>query len=233
MFAINHAATALVFKKKFPEVKMLWLLLSVQFIEFIWVGLNFMGLEKTSTEPVVNYVGDIHLYHMPFSHSILSSLFLSIAAYVMVKYFTKSRKTALVISMAVASHIILDLLVHAKDIPLSFISADTKLGTQLYSLFPYIAFTVEFAYGIFCWFYFKGSLKLLYVIIGFNLANFTIFSPHIVGLESIFANQTVLMVSVILFQIIVTLYLVGKLSVGKRFEGRKERKLSNELEPIG
>lgn len=232
MFAINHAATALVFKKKFPEVKMFWLLLSVQFIEFIWAGLNLIGVEKTSTEPVVNYVGDIHLYHMPFSHSILSSLVLSIAAYVIVKYFTKNGKTAFVISIAVASHIILDLLVHAKDIPLSFISADTKFGTQLYNLFPYIAFTVEFAYGIFCWFYYKGSMKLLYVIVGFNLANFTIFSPHIIGLEAVFANQPVLLTSVILLQIIVTLYFVGKLSLGKSLDDLKERKINNRLETV-
>lgn len=230
MFAINHVATALVFKKKFPEVKILWLLLSVQLIEFIWVILNFIGVEKTSTEPVVNYVGDIHLYHMPFSHSILSSLLLTITAYLIVKFFTKSGKTALVISLAVASHIVLDLFVHAKDIPLGFLSTESKFGSQLYSLFPYIAFGVEFLYGVFCWYYFGGSMKLLYIIIGFNLANFTIFSPDIVGLESLFANQPILLTSVILFQIIITLYLIGKFSTQNNAEineGIERRKVLN------
>lgn len=217
MFAINHAATALVFKKKFPEVNMFWLLISVQLVEFIWVGLNFIGIEKTSTESVVNYVGDIHLYHMPFSHSIISSILLSAAAFFLVKFLSKNIKLALVISLAVISHIILDLIVHARDIPLSFIAAYPKYGSQLYNLFPYLAFIIEVGYGVFCWFYYKGSVKLLYVIIGFNLANFTIFSPDIVGLESIFANQPVLLVSVILIQIILTLFLVGRFSTDGEF----------------
>lgn len=223
MFAINHAATALIFKKKFPEVKIVWLLLSVQFIEFIWVVLNLIGIEKTSTEATVNYVGDIHLYHMPFSHSILSSLLLSVATFALVRLFTKELKIALVISLAVASHIILDILVHAKDIPLSFISIDPKFGSQLYTLFPYIAFIIEFAYGILCWYYFRGSTKLLLIIVGFNLANFTIFSPDIVGLESIFANRPILLVTVILIQIILTLYLVGRFSRGGEYSFAKSK----------
>ena len=36
MFAINHAATALVIKKRFPTVPMIWLLLSVQLVELMW-----------------------------------------------------------------------------------------------------------------------------------------------------------------------------------------------------
>lgn len=217
MFAINHAATALIFKKKFPEVKIIWLLLSVQFIEFIWVGLNFIGVEKTSTEATVNYVGDIHLYHMPFSHSIFSSVLLSAAAFFLVKYLFKDFKLAMVISLAVVSHIILDIFVHAKDIQLSYISTDPKLGLQLYNLFPYLAFAAEFAYGILCWYYFKGSAKLLLVIVGFNLANFTIFSPDIVGLESFFVHKPNLLVLLVLIQIILTLYLINRFSTGGEF----------------
>ncbi len=227
MFAINHAATALVFKKKFPKVKMIWLLLSVQFIEFIWVGLHFLGVEKTSTEATVNYVGDIHLYQMPFSHSILSSILLSITAYIFVKFFIKNGKTALVISLAVASHIVLDILVHAKDIPLSFITTNEKFGSQLYNLFPYIAFSFEFAYGIFCWFYFKGSFKLLLVIAGFNLANFTIFSPDVAGLESLFANRPIILASVILMQIVITIYLVRRYAV--QYESEKVHAKTKEV----
>lgn len=232
MFAINHAATALVFKKKFPEVKMLWLLLSVQLIEFIWVGLNFIGIEKTATEKVVSYVGDIHLYHMPFSHSILSSIFLSITAYSIIRYFTKQSITAIVIALAILSHIMLDLLVHAKDIPLSFVSTDTKFGTQLYNLFPYLAFIFEFLYGIVCWFYYKGSLKLLYVIVGFNLANFTIFSPHIIGLESLFANRPIILTAVILFQIILTLVLVGRYAVSGQYFMRNRKSKSQPVADV-
>ena len=70
MFAINHAATALVIKKRFPTVPMIWLLLSVQLVELMWVILNYLDIEETSTEESVRSVADIHLAHMPFSHSI-------------------------------------------------------------------------------------------------------------------------------------------------------------------
>jgi hypothetical protein len=36
-------------------------------MELLWVVLNYAGVERTTTEPVVRYVGDIHLAYMPFS----------------------------------------------------------------------------------------------------------------------------------------------------------------------
>lgn len=49
MFAINHAATALIIKKEFANVPIIWLLISVQFMEMVWVLLNFLGIERTTT----------------------------------------------------------------------------------------------------------------------------------------------------------------------------------------
>ncbi len=37
-----------------------------------WVVLNFLGIEETTTEKEVRYVGDVHLLYMPFSHSVLT-----------------------------------------------------------------------------------------------------------------------------------------------------------------
>ena len=74
MFAINHAATALIFKRRFEDVSLVALLLSVQAMEFAWVALNYLGVEHTTTEPIVRYVGDIHLAYMPYSHSVLTAL---------------------------------------------------------------------------------------------------------------------------------------------------------------
>ena len=53
MFAINHAATALIFKRRFEDVSLVALLLSVQAMEFAWVALNYLGVERTTTEPIV------------------------------------------------------------------------------------------------------------------------------------------------------------------------------------
>src|SRR6476646_8815096 len=50
MFAIDHAATALLIKHRYPSVPMAPLLVSVQAMELAWVGLNYLGIERTTTE---------------------------------------------------------------------------------------------------------------------------------------------------------------------------------------
>src|SRR5262245_62450833 len=70
MFAVDHAATALLIKRRFPSVSLTPMLLAVQAAELAWVGLNYLGVERTTTETSVRSVGDIHLAYMPFSHSV-------------------------------------------------------------------------------------------------------------------------------------------------------------------
>lgn len=221
MFAINHAATALVIKRKFPGARMFWLLISVQLIEFLWVIFNLFGIEGISTNREVTYIGDIHLHSLEFSHSVLVSILLAFVTYLVIRYLIKQKSLALPFSLGVLSHIVLDLLTHAKDIPLTFFPGSVKLGSQLYPLHPYIAFSVEILYGVFCWYYFKGSKPLLLIIVLFNVANFTTFSPDILGIEKYFANNPVLLVSVIGLQIIITLVLVGYYSKKSRYSVEK------------
>lgn len=46
MFAIDHAATALLVKRRFPSAPMVPLLLSVQAMDLAWVILNYLGVER-------------------------------------------------------------------------------------------------------------------------------------------------------------------------------------------
>ena len=71
MFAVDHAATALLLKRRYPSVPIAPLLLAVQAMELAWVTLNYLGIEHTTTEPVVRSVADIHLAWMPYSHSVM------------------------------------------------------------------------------------------------------------------------------------------------------------------
>jgi hypothetical protein len=87
MFAINHAATALIVKRQFPIAPMIWLLISVQLMELLWVLFNHVGLEKTTTEPSVKSVSDIHLAYMPYSHSMASAVALAVIALLIARRF--------------------------------------------------------------------------------------------------------------------------------------------------
>ena len=67
MFAVDHAATALLIKRRFPSVSMAALLVSVQAMEPSWVALNYLGIERTTTASTVQSVADIHLAYTPDS----------------------------------------------------------------------------------------------------------------------------------------------------------------------
>jgi hypothetical protein len=207
MFAINHAATALIFKRRFEDVSLVALLLSVQAMEFAWVALNYLGVEHTTTEPIVRYVGDIHLAYMPYSHSVLTALGAALLAWLAGALAGRARLGA-ILGFALLSHLFLDLLTHNGDIALGPYRDAPKYGTFLYGRLAPLAFLVELAYGLVCWWIFRGSRTLLAVVIGFNLANISEFFRSIPGPEDALAGRPLTLVTVILVQIVITMWAV-------------------------
>jgi hypothetical protein len=189
-----------------------WILVSVQLVELVWVVLNFLGLERTRTRDTVKYVGDITLEHMPFSHSVATMAGIAILSWFVIDRGLSSPLLALAFSLGVLSHLVLDLITHAKDIQLAPLVPEPRLGLGLYANFPMQAFFLEIGYGIFCWWIYRGGWPLLAVIVIFNLANLSMFSRKISGLEKKMANRPRLITAVIFTQIVVTLLLVGLLS---------------------
>jgi membrane-bound metal-dependent hydrolase YbcI (DUF457 family) len=210
VFAINHAATALLVKKRYPQAPLPLLLVSVQLVEFVWVALNHLGIEYSTTEPTVSSVMDIHLVHMPYSHSIASSILVAGVMWMVVRRWSGSKAIATAIAIAIASHVVLDLLTHSQDIALAPFVDTARIGLGLYSI-PLAAFIVETTYGVFCWWNYRGSKLLLATIVIFNLGNFTFLSTAVTGPEALLAGQPQLLTSIVLVQIVVTLSLVGLL----------------------
>lgn len=208
MFAINHAATALIIKREFINVPIVWLLISVQFMEIVWVILNFLGVERTTTEKEVRYVGDVHLSFMPFSHSILTMIGVALLAWLVLKGWGLPG-AGIAVGIGVVSHLILDLITHSKDMVIAPLVKSPKFGLGLYAKYPVVAFILEIGYGIVCWWIYEGSWALLGVIVIFNLANISMFFPAVTGIEKYMANRPRLITTVILAQILVTLTLVG------------------------
>ncbi len=143
MFAIDHAATALLIKRKFPEEPIAPILVSVQLMELLWVGFNLLGLERTTTEPVVRSVSDIHLSFIPYSHSVASAVVLALLAWLVGRVGFRRPRLSLALALGVVSHLVLDLLTHAPDIPLAPGIESVKLGLGLYSSFPIGAFVLS------------------------------------------------------------------------------------------
>ncbi len=211
MFAINHAATGLIIKKIFPDVPMAVILVSVQLIEILWVVLNFLGIEKTTTEDKVQSVSDVHLKYMPFSHSIVSTAVLAVGSWIFLDLGFKAADIGTAVALGICSHLVLDLISHARDIVTAPFLDSRKFGLGLYEKPPF-AFVFETIYGIFCWWLYGGGAALFWIIIVFNIANVSFFIKAIPGPERLMAHRPFSITAIIALQIIVTAILVGLFS---------------------
>jgi hypothetical protein len=212
MFAVNHAATALILKRRFPTVRMAFLLLSVQAVELLWVVLNLTGVEMTATESRVRSVQDIHLVHMPWSHSIATTLIFAGVTWALIRYAFGMPKTAIAVALGISSHLLLDLVTHSPDIAIAPGLTAKKLGMGFYGTAPILAFVIELGFGVACWRIYRGSRWLLLAILAFNFANLSLFLPQVTGIEGLLAGRATALTLVILAQIVVTLAVVGWLS---------------------
>jgi hypothetical protein len=206
--AINHAATALLINKKWPDVPIIPVLLSVQLVEFLWVAFNLLGVEITTTEPQVMALNDIHLAYMPYSHSIVATAILASAVWVVVSKLLNKPAWALALAVAVLSHIVLDLATHVHDISIAPGIESPKFGSGLYAI-PLLAFAVETIYGVWCWWVFRGSRALLAAIVVLNLGALSFYSSVISGPEQFLAGHPKIFAAFIGVHIIVGLVAVG------------------------
>jgi membrane-bound metal-dependent hydrolase YbcI (DUF457 family) len=211
MFAVDHAATALLIKRRFPSVSLVPVLVAVQAMELAWVGLNFLGVERTSTEVSVRSVADIHLAYMPFSHSVATAAGAALLGWLVVEKGLGRPLVGRAIGIGIFSHLVLDLLTHARDIAL-WPGSSVTLGLGLYDRAPMWAFAMEMAYGVVCWRVYKGRRALLAMIVVGNLANLTLFSASIPGPERYMAGHPLMVVTVVFVQIVATLVLTRGLA---------------------
>jgi len=223
MFAVDHAATALLIKRRFPSVSLTPMLLAVQAMELAWVGLNYLGIERTTTETSVRSVADIHLAYMPWSHSVATAVSAALLAWLVVEKGLRRPLVGRAIGIGIFSHLVLDVVTHARDIVLWPGSALPALGLGLYDRAPMWGFALEMAYGVICWWVYRGNRSLLAMIILGNLANITLFSTAIPGPEEYLAGRPLMVVTMIFLQIVTTLALVHVLAT------RRARGLS----PVG
>jgi len=212
MFAVDHAATALLIKRRYPSVPVTPILIAVQAMEIAWVILNYAGVERTTTEAVVRSVADIHLAYMPYSHSVGTVVGAALLAWLIIERGFGRALLGRAVAIGILSHLVLDVLTHAHDIVLWPGLPTPRLGIGLYDVAPFGAFILEVAYGILCWRVYRGSRALLAVIVIGNVLNLSLLSAAVPGPEFLLAGRPLLVVSLVSMQIIVTLVLVGVLS---------------------
>jgi hypothetical protein len=188
MNAINHAATALAINRRWPGVPIIPVLISVQVVELLWVVLNLLGIERTELGPVVASMKDVHLVHMPYSHSLATTGALAVSVWFIFSKLLNKAQWGVALGVGVFSHTILDLLVHSHDMVIAPGIRHPMLGTGLYDV-PMVALFVETIFGVLCWKYHQGSKTLLAVILVFNIGAISFYSADIPGPEMFMADQ--------------------------------------------
>jgi hypothetical protein len=138
---VGHFGVGLGLKARYPSVPLLPILVACQLPDWLFIALYAAGWETLSAEPT-------HVFHpttfaaIPFSHDFsMVALYAGLAASVGLLLW--SSRWALAVGWAVASHVLLDWLVHAPDIGVGGPWFPVRVGLDLWRRAPYAAWGLE------------------------------------------------------------------------------------------
>lgn len=136
---IGHYSTAFLARRIAPALPLpVWFIAS-QLIDLSWSVLVLADIEKLRVIPGFTASNGLDLYFMPYTHSLPAALLWGMAAALVTWLYmrpgTQRVRTAAAVGMVVASHWVLDLLVHVPDLPLWFDGAKAGLGWWNYRIF--------------------------------------------------------------------------------------------------
>ncbi len=130
---VGHYAAALALKKFEKRASVGVLFLAGQFVDILFFPLVLLGIERMNI--VENFTQSTHfqLEYMPYTHSIIGSLFWAGVAYALFRWLiVKKNSVAMVVALAIFSHWFFDLVVHTPDLPL-WSDTSLKLGFGLWN----------------------------------------------------------------------------------------------------
>lgn len=127
---VGHYAPAFVAKRADRTIPLWVLFLAVQFLDVLWGPFVFLGIEKVRIVPGFTKATPLDLYYMPYTHSLVGAIAWSLVFALAYRVLARSgsARSMVIVALAVFSHWVLDLLVHAPDLPLYGNSAKVGLG---------------------------------------------------------------------------------------------------------
>lgn len=132
---IGHYAPAAILKPLSARTPLWHLFVAVQFLDYLWAIFILAGVEHGRVTPGFLEASALDLYDMPYTHSLAAAVLWSVLAGGIYRGFINRQAGALgalLIGLAVFSHWIADLIVHAPDLALYPGSAE-RLGLGLWS----------------------------------------------------------------------------------------------------
>lgn len=167
---VGHYAFGFFLKKKFNEIPLWQLFISVQFVDILAFFFVLLGVERISYNETANPFLRTVIEYVPLSHSLFSNGVIALIVFIIISKIRNTR-WGLVLFIGILSHWFLDVFVHMPDMPLFFNNYKTGLGLWQ---FPWIAFLFELTLLVLTGYYlFKNSNnKRLIVIIILLIAGY-------------------------------------------------------------
>lgn len=137
----GHYSAAFLAKSADPSVPLWALALAVQAVDIVWALFVLAGIEHLRVDPSLAS-NPLDLYDMPYTHSLLGTLVWAGLAFAISLRWLGRARSAAVVAAAVASHWLLDWLVHRPD--LTLFGVPPKLGLGLWD-HPLPALALELA----------------------------------------------------------------------------------------
>jgi hypothetical protein len=129
---VGHYSVAFACRTERNRIPLWVLFVAVQFLDYIWATLVLLGIEKLRVIKGFTPGSMLDSYFHPYSHSLITAVIWSaLAAFVYKTVWSRhpfdsaqgglshySNSAPLIISLAVFSHWILDLIAHPRDLPI-------------------------------------------------------------------------------------------------------------------
>jgi hypothetical protein len=134
---LGHYGLALALKRKEPKVSLGTLFVACQLLDILWGAFLVLGWEHVRILADDNPLLTLQFYDYPITHSLVGTLAWSLAAAALyyswpTRHTSRHWQAAVLVGATVASHWVLDLVVHLPDLPLAG-NDSTKLGLGLWN----------------------------------------------------------------------------------------------------
>jgi len=140
---IGHFAPAFIAAAAIPERPRLGtMFVAAQLVDWGFFTLALIGVERMRIDPGASVMVPFDLYHMPYTHSLAGTAIWAAVFLLVVALHQRSWLAGLLAGLVVASHWLLDVIVHVPDLTLA--GAPPKLGLGLWN-HPWAAMPLELA----------------------------------------------------------------------------------------
>lgn len=136
---LGHYGVALALKRAEPKISLGTLFVAAQLADLLWGIFLLLGWEHVRILPDDNPLLTFQFYDYPISHSLVAALAWGLAAAALyyswpTRDTTRHWQAAAIVGAAVASHWVLDVIVHVPDLPLAG-NDSPKVGLGLWRYF--------------------------------------------------------------------------------------------------